>query len=63
MSPSKQKKTFFEKIATFEFQRKKMVPFKLFEFLERFMIGAFLITLSQLEETGSTGNFFIPLEI
>ena len=39
------------------------MPFKLFEFLERFMNGAFLITLTQLEKTGSTGEVFIPLEI
>ena len=37
--------------------------FKLFEFQERFTIGAFLITLTQLEKTGSTGKVFIPLEI
>ena len=39
------------------------MPFKLFEFLERFMIGAFLITLTQLEKTGSIGKILIPLEI
>ena len=33
-----------EKTSTFEFQRKKYMPFKFFEFLEQFMIGAFLIT-------------------
>ena len=38
-------------------QRKNYMPFKLFEFLERFMIGAFLITLFQLEKTGSTDKF------
>ena len=32
------------------------MPFKLFEFLERFMIGAFFIILSQLEKTRSTGK-------
>ena len=31
------------------------MPFKLFEFLEGRMICAFLITLIQLEKTGSTG--------
>ena len=39
------------------------MSFKLFEFLERFMTGAFLITLTQPENTGSTGKVFIPLEI
>ena len=39
------------------------MSFKLFEFLEGFMIGAFLITLTQLEKTGSTLEVFIPLEI
>ena len=39
------------------------MPFKLFEFLEQILIGAFLITLIQLEKTGSTGKVFIPLEI
>ena len=38
------------------------MPFQLFEFLEQFMIGAFLITLTQLEKTGSTGKVFIPLK-
>ena len=39
------------------------MPFKLFEFLEQIMIGAFLITLTQLKKTGSIGKVFIPLEI
>ena len=43
-------------------QLKKM-PFKLFKILERFIIGAFLITLTQREKTGSTGKVFIQLEI
>ena len=34
----------------------------LLEFLEQFMIGAFLITLLQLRKTRSTGKVFIPLE-
>ena len=64
MNASKHKKNtdIVEKISTFEFQRKKK-PFKLFEFLERLMIGAFLITVTQLRKTGSTGKVFIPLEI
>ena len=33
------------------------MPFELFEFLEQFMMGAFLITLTRLEKTGSTGKF------
>ena len=32
------------------------MAFKLFEFLEQFMTGAFLITLTQFEKTGSTGK-------
>ena len=36
---------------------------KLVEFLEQFMIGAFLITSTQLEKTRSIGKVFIPLEI
>ena len=36
---------------------------KLFEFLERLMIGAFLIPVTQLQKTGSTRTVFIPLEI
>ena len=32
------------------------MPFELFEFLERLMIGAFLIILTQLEKNRSTGN-------
>ena len=42
---------------------KKKMPFKRFEFLEQFMIGAFLTTWTQLEKTGSIGKVFIPLEI
>ena len=38
------------------------MPFKLFDFLEQFIVGAFLITITQLEKTGSTGEVFIPLE-
>ena len=34
------------------------MPFKLFEFLERFTTGAFLITLIQLEKNGSTGKVY-----
>ena len=40
------------------------MPFKLFEFLENFMIGAFLIKLTQFKKkTGSIGKVLIPLEI
>ena len=39
------------------------MSFTLFEFLEQFMIGAFLIAWTQLEKTGSIGKVFIPLEI
>ena len=39
------------------------MPFKLFEFLEQFMIGTFLLTLTKLEKTRSSGKIFIPLEI
>ena len=63
MNASKQKKPdFLEKISTFKFQRKKM-PFELSEFLGRFMIATFLITITQLEKNGSQGKVFIALEI
>ena len=62
MNASEHKNTdFVEKISTFEFQRKKM-SFNLFEFLQQFMIGAVLMTLTQLEKTGSTDKVFIPQE-
>ena len=38
------------------------MPFKLFDFLERFMIGAFLITLTQIDKTGSTIKVIVLLE-
>ena len=38
------------------------MPFNLFKFLERFLIDAFLLILSQLEKIGSIGKVFIPLE-
>ena len=39
------------------------MSFKLFEFLEQFIIGAFLITWTQLEtKNASVGEVFIPLE-
>ena len=45
MNPSKHKKNidFVEKTSTFEFQIKKM-PFKHIQYLQRIMIGTFLIT-------------------
>ena len=59
MNASKQeKKCFVEKISTFELQKKKQTLFKLFEFLEQFMIYTFVITLIQLEKSGSTGKVF-----
>ena len=39
------------------------MPFELFELLEQFTIGSFLIRLTQLEKTGSIGKVIIPLEI
>ena len=45
------------------FEEKKKMPFKLFVILEQFLTGTVLITLTQLEKTGSTGKDFIPLEI
>ena len=39
------------------------MPFKLSEILEQFLIGAFLITLTQLEKAGTIAEVFIPLEI
>ena len=52
MNAEKQKKTdlFFEKTSTFQFQRKKHMTEKLFEFQERFMIGT-LIKLIQFKKT------------
>ena len=38
------------------------MPLKLFEFLDQFMIGTFLIKLTQFEKTGSIGKLFISLE-
>ena len=35
------------------------MPYKLFEFLERYMTGAFVITITQPEKTGSKGKVFI----
>ena len=39
------------------------MPFKFLEFLEQFMTGAFLMTLTQHEKTESTGKIVIPLKI
>ena len=39
------------------------MPFKLFEILKQFMIGAFLITSTQLEKTGSIGKVLFRWEI
>ena len=57
-----------KKFLTFEFQIKKQMPFKLFEFLEQFVFGlallftlTVLLTLTQFEKTGSKGKLFIPL--
>ena len=64
MNASKHKKTLtlLKKCQLSKFKEKK-IPFKLFEFLERLMIGAFSITVTQLRKTGSTGKVFIPMEI
>ena len=35
------------------------MPFKLFEFLEQFMIGTFFDKLTQFEKTVSTVNFLL----
>ena len=61
MNASKHKKNteFLEKSQLSNF--KEIDAFKLFEFLEQIMIGAFLITGTQLEKTGSIGKVFIPL--
>ena len=37
------------------------MPLKQFEFLEQFMIGQFLIKLTQFEKTGSKNKIFISL--
>ena len=59
---AKKTPTLLKKTLNFEFQ-KKMMPIELFEFLERFMMGTFLINLTQLKKTGSTGKVFILLKI
>ena len=41
----KKNTAFVEKIPTFEFQREK-VPFEIYEFLEYFLIGVSLITIT-----------------
>ena len=56
------KKTFLLINLNFRNPRKKML-FKRIEFLEHYMIGAFLVTLPQIEKTGSISKVFIPLEI
>ena len=72
MNASYQKKYFVGKISNYEkkiFSKFDIFPtnvfflFTCFEFLEQFMIGTFLITLTQLEKTGSIGYVFNPLEI
>ena len=60
MNASNHKKHFVQK--NFEFQRKNGCRLRI-EFLEQFMICAFWIKLTQLEQTGSTGKNFIPPEI
>ena len=59
MNASKQKKTELVKKTQLTNFKKKQISVKLFEFLEQFMIGNFLITLTQLEKTGSIGKYFI----
>ena len=59
----KEKLTLLKKSQRSNFKQKKQMPFKLSEFLERFMTDAFVVTLTQLEKTGSTGKVLIPMEI
>ena len=66
MNASEQKKTLTllkKKPQLSNFKEKKWMPFKLFELLEQFIIGAFLKRLAHLEKTVSIGKVFIPLEI
>ena len=50
----------FLKISTLEYERQTMA-FILFDIQANFLIGTFLIKLTQTEKTGSTSTFFIPL--
>ena len=63
MNASKQEKTLtlLKNLNLQVSKKKSWMPFKIFEFLEQFMIGAFLIILTQLEKTVSIGKIFIPL--
>ena len=59
-----EKKTdfFLDKTSAFQFQRKKEMALNVFEFLEQFMIDTFLMTLTQIEKTGSIRKDCISLE-
>ena len=56
----KKNRLIFVKSSTFDFELKNM-PLKFFEFQEQFVIGAFLIKLTQFEKTRSIGKLFVSL--
>ena len=65
MNAKKQKKklTFFlTKLQPSNFKEKKEMALNVFEFLEQFMIDTFLMTLTQIEKTGSIRKDCISLE-
>ena len=51
-----------QKKHSFQILENKYMPYKLFEFQEHLMNGAFLIKLTQFEKTRSISIFLIPLE-
>ena len=54
MNASKRKKKLLKNL-NFRISKKKIDDFSALEFLERFMIGSFLIRLGQFEKTGLKG--------
>ena len=51
---------FFSQIFNFRIsKKKKQIALKLFEFVEQFILGTWLLKLTQFEKTGSIGKTFI----
>ena len=50
-----------EKNPTFRFQIKKCIALRLFEFQEQYVVGSFLIKITQFEKIGLLGKVLIPL--
>ena len=65
MNVIKQKKidSFFGKTPIFDFQEKKYMPLKLFEFLEKIIVGTFSIKITEITKTGSIDKFLLRCEI